>query len=80
MLRADMGCDDGAMEDTVNPTLTYDKDANAAYLRFSDAAIVESEEVSDGIVLDYDAEGHIVGLEVLDADRHLPPETLKRAA
>lgn len=64
----------------MTPTLTYDKDANAAYLRFSDATIVESEEVSEGIVLDYDAEGRIVGLEVLDADRHLPPETLKQAA
>ena len=50
---------------------TYDPDADALYLRFADASIVESEEVSDGIVLDFDAEGRIVAIEVLDARKHL---------
>lgn len=62
------------------PKLEYDPAANAAYIRFSSEPILESEEVSAGIVLDYDAEGHIVGMEVLDARQHLPPAMLEQAA
>ena len=33
--------------------LSVDKEADALYLRLDDSAIVESEEVSPGVVLDY---------------------------
>jgi uncharacterized protein YuzE len=49
----------------------YDGDADALYVRFADASIVESEEVTDGVVIDFDAEGRIVAIEVLDASKHL---------
>jgi uncharacterized protein YuzE len=49
----------------------YDAESDALYLRFSDARAVESEEVSEGVVLDYDAEGRIVSIELLDASKHL---------
>ena len=39
---------------------SYDNSTDAFYLRFADALIVESEEVTDGVVLDFDAEGRIV--------------------
>jgi uncharacterized protein YuzE len=58
----------------------YDPAANAAYIRFSSEQVLESEEVADGIVLDYDTEGHIVGMEVLDARRNLPAAVLAEAA
>lgn len=58
----------------------YDPEANAAYIRFSAEKILESEEVSAGIVLDYDAEGHIVGMEVMNARDNLPATVLKDAA
>ncbi len=64
----------------MSPTVKYDPDANAAYIRFSPQPVEESEEVSEGIVIDFDAEGRIVGLEVLDARAHLPPDLLARAA
>ena len=64
----------------MSPTVKYDPDANAAYIRFSPQPVEESEEVSDGIVIDFDAEGRIVGLEVLDARAHLPPDLLTEAA
>jgi uncharacterized protein YuzE len=51
----------------------YDPDADALYVRFSKAEIVESEEVSNGVILDFDAEGRIVAIEVLDASKHLAP-------
>ncbi|MCU0427533.1 MAG: DUF2283 domain-containing protein [Candidatus Kapabacteria bacterium] len=42
------------------------KEDDALYLRLNDAAtIIESEEVESGIILDFDAEGEVVGIEVL---------------
>jgi uncharacterized protein YuzE len=49
----------------------YDSDADALYVRFADAKVVESEEVRAGVVLDFDAEGRIVAVEILDASQHL---------
>jgi YD repeat-containing protein len=49
----------------------YDVESDALYVRFSDARVVESDEVSEGVVLDYDAEGRIVAIELLDASKHL---------
>ena len=64
----------------MKPAVEYDRAANAAYIRFSGETILESEEVSDGIVLDYDADGRIVGMEVRDARKNLPPALLTEAA
>ena len=46
-----------------------DTKADAVYLNLTDRPVHESEEVADGIVVDYDAEGRIVGVEILDAAR-----------
>ena len=53
----------------------YDAEADALYVRFSEAHVVESEEVSDGVVLDFDGEGRIVAIEVPDASKHLAAGT-----
>ena len=50
---------------------TYDAKADALYVRFAETPVVESEEFSDGIVLDFDADGRIVAIEVLEAKKHL---------
>ncbi|MFA0751615.1 MAG: hypothetical protein SLRJCFUN_002018 [Candidatus Fervidibacter sp.] len=47
----------------------FDWEADALYIRFSDAPIAGSEEVKEGVILDFDAEGHLVGLEVLNFTR-----------
>lgn len=62
------------------PEVRYDKASNAAYIRFSAEEIADSAEVAPGIVLDYDSEGHIVGMEVMNAKTHLPPSLLAVAA
>jgi len=64
----------------MTPTVTYDPKTDAAYIRLSPERVNESEEVSPGLVLDYDAEGRIVGMEVLDARTHLSPDLLGKAA
>jgi uncharacterized protein YuzE len=38
---------------------------DALYFRLDEAAIVESEEVQPGIILDYNAEGKVIGIEML---------------
>ena len=52
--------------------MTVDKEADALYIRFDEAKIVESEEVSDGIILDFDAQGRVVGLEMLYVRERFP--------
>jgi uncharacterized protein YuzE len=45
--------------------IEYDRGADAAYVRFSDALISRTEEESDVCVLDYDENGHLVAIELL---------------
>lgn len=45
--------------------ITYDKEADALYIKVTDKNIVESEEIAENIVIDFDAENNIVGLEVV---------------
>ena len=45
--------------------LHVDKEAGTLYLRLDDSAIVESEEVSPGMMLDYNESNEVVGVEVL---------------
>jgi uncharacterized protein YuzE len=56
-----------------------DHGADAVYLNLTDRPIKDSEEIADGIVVDYDAEGRIVGIEILDASRRTDdPAALKQ--
>lgn len=45
--------------------LRVDKEADALYLRLDESPIVESEEVSPGVVLDYNDSNEVVGVEML---------------
>ena len=45
--------------------LTVDKEADALYLRLDDSSIVETEEVSPGVILDYNEDNEVVGVEML---------------
>ena len=45
--------------------LSVDRESDALYLRLDDSAIVESEEVSPGVVLDYNESNEVVGVEML---------------
>ena len=44
--------------------LSVDKEADALHLRLDDSTIVESEEVSPGVVLDYNESNEVVGVEM----------------
>lgn len=51
---------------TDETTLTYDPEAKALYMRFSDEQIEETLEFSSSVYLDVDQAGRPVGLEVLN--------------
>ncbi len=56
-----------------------DHGADAIYVNLTDRAIKDSAEVADGIVVDYDAEGRIVGVEILDASKRTDdPDVFKQ--
>ena len=50
----------------------YDKETDTIYITFSEEKIIESDEDKPGIILDYSATGNIVGIEILDASKHIP--------
>jgi uncharacterized protein YuzE len=44
--------------------LQIDRESDPLYFRLDDSEIVESEEVQPGVILDFDAQGHMVGIEI----------------
>ncbi len=46
--------------------IEYDQQADAMYIRLRTGAVAESEEIRPGVVFDYDAEGKVLGIEMLD--------------
>jgi uncharacterized protein YuzE len=49
----------------------YDPKTDTLSMEFSSAPVAESDEGKPGVILDYDAAGNLVGLEVLDASKRL---------
>jgi uncharacterized protein YuzE len=49
----------------------YDKEVDIMYIVFSEKKIKESDENKPGIILDYDKEGSIVGIEILNASKKM---------
>lgn len=71
--------------------LHYYEDTDSLYIDCADGVSVDSRELSDGFVVDYDSDGHIVGLDIQHASKqfdlsrietsHLPqPVTLREAS
>jgi len=47
----------------------YDKEVDIMYISISDEVVFESDEDKKGVILDYSAEGRIVGIEILNASK-----------
>ncbi len=56
--------------------LKVDKESDALYFRLDESAIVESEEVQPGVILDFNADGKVVGIEMLKLSGRINPEQL----
>ena len=56
--------------------LNYDRETDSLYIDLVDRPSVESREVAEGIVLDFDAEGRLVGIDIDHASRKVELERL----
>jgi len=57
--------------------LKVDEKADALYLRLDDSKILESEEVSPRVVLDFNADAQVVGVEILNLSKRSPKLNLR---
>ena len=56
--------------------IRYSEKSDAIYIRFREEDYFESDEIKEGVILDYDKNGNIIGIELLDASDYLKPEEL----
>lgn len=57
--------------------LRIDRESDALYLRLDETEIVESEEVEPGVILDFDKDGRVIGIEMLKLSTRTNPERLQ---
>ena len=51
--------------------IEFSKDADALYIYFREIEVTRSQDIPDGVVVDFDDEGQIVGIEILDVSSRL---------
>lgn len=49
--------------------IEYSKEADAIYVYFKEEFVASSKEIEDGVVIDFDKEGQLIGIEVLDVSQ-----------
>jgi len=49
--------------------VTYDAEVDVLRIILSDQPVEESDEDKPGIIIDYDAQGNVVSMEILDASK-----------
>ena len=57
--------------------ITYDGQVDALYIRFLETTVT-TKHVAEGLATDYDVNGNLTGVEVLDAAKRLGPDALKQ--
>lgn len=57
--------------------LKVDKENDALYFRLDESPILESEEVQPGVILDFNSDGKVVGIEILNLSQRISLDQLK---
>lgn len=60
--------------------ITYDPEVDALYIELRKASAEDSVDLEEGVTADLDEEGHLIGLEVLDASQRLGSDALTSVA
>jgi uncharacterized protein YuzE len=58
----------------------YHKETDMLYIKFANRVSTESEEVSPGVVVDYDENNHAIGIEIEDASKFVDLSRLELTA
>ncbi|MBI5398312.1 DUF2283 domain-containing protein [Candidatus Woesearchaeota archaeon] len=56
--------------------ISYDKDADAMYIRFRRGTLGRTRKIDDLTMIDLDDRGNILGIELLDASKRIPKKSL----
>jgi uncharacterized protein YuzE len=56
--------------------ISYDEKTDCLYLRLKETPYYESDEVKQGVLLDYDSKGNLIAIEILDASEYLSADEL----
>ena len=57
---------------------TYDKEVDALYIQLRDVKPSHGVDFEEGVTIDMDADGHIIGIEILDASERMGKEQLHK--
>ncbi|MEK6963406.1 MAG: DUF2283 domain-containing protein [Nanoarchaeota archaeon] len=56
--------------------IEYDKEADALYIEFRKGDFAKNKKIDDFTVLDLDAKGNLLGIELLQASKRVPAQSL----
>ena len=56
--------------------IRYDKDADALYIEFRKGEFSSNKKIDDFTIIDLDKDGNVIGIEMLEVSKRLPPEAL----
>jgi uncharacterized protein YuzE len=55
--------------------IIYDRETDTLSLILSEDQVVESDELREGVIIDFNSDGQVVGVEILDASKNLEDPT-----
>jgi uncharacterized protein YuzE len=56
--------------------INYDKEADALYISFQKGKFAKNKKIDDFTILDLDAKGNVLGIEILSASKRIPLKSL----
>ncbi len=57
--------------------ISYDSVADAMNIKFQEGKYFISKEIAEGIIIDYTKTGKLIRIEILDASKRMPKESIK---
>ncbi|HLC20094.1 MAG TPA: DUF2283 domain-containing protein [Candidatus Nanoarchaeia archaeon] len=60
--------------------ITYDKEADAMYIEFRRGTFAKNKKIDDFTIIDLDEQDNLLGIELLDVSKRIPPESLSEVS